>query len=263
VKLFKLPTSILLLQILIFTAGSDLLSQTAGNFNFSVTTASTGGYSPNHLIAIWIEDNSPVFVKTRVLYSSLSNLDHLGTWISRSGSNTVDATSGATLTTHGTVSFIWNGTDISGNVVPDGTYNVWVEMAWASSLTTGKSVNSYSFSKGPAPFSSTPAGTTNLTGINLNWTPGSSAVANEMQNDDVRLFPNPTNGLLNIDFKKAAMACTIQVINDAGVLVYNERLDFVPVVTRQFDFSFLAPGGYYITLRMPGKDVTFRVIRMK
>jgi hypothetical protein len=258
---FILPF-LVILMLFVSTEGR-LKSQTAGNFTFSVTTTSTGGFTPKHILAIWIEDNSASFVKTKVLYSSVSNLDHLGNWISKTGSNTVDAISGATLTTHGNISFIWNGTNISGIVVPDGTYTVWVEMAWASSLTTGKSINSFSFTKGPAAFNSNPASTANLNGISLTWTPGASAINNETATSDFRVFPNPAQGFLNIDFKRPLAGCVIQIINDAGVQVLNERLYDVQIGIKTIDISSLAPGIYYITFHMPDKNITSRIIKMR
>jgi hypothetical protein len=262
-KPFSLKILILFSALFLFTTGNKLLSQTAGNFVFSVTTTSTGGYSPKHLIAIWIESSAPSFVKTKIMYCG-ANFDHLATWTSRTGSNLVDATTGATLATHGTVSFIWNGTDVSGNIVPDGTYNVWVEMAWAASLTTGKTVAIYSFTKGTNSFSLTPANTANFYGINLTWTPsGTTSIESEIQDKEIRVFPNPTKGLLNIDFKTAAPVCLVQVINETGVLVFTKSFKNVPAGITSLDLDILAPGQYFVTIHVPGRDTSFRIIRIK
>jgi hypothetical protein len=136
-----------------------------------MSTTSSGGYSPKHLVAIWIENSTGTFIKTKVKYSSSSNYDHLGNWTGKSAQNTVDATTGATLNTHGTVTFTWNGTNVAGAQVADGIYKVWVEMAWASSLTTGKTTTSFSFTKGTSPDHQTPANLTNFANITLDWVP--------------------------------------------------------------------------------------------
>jgi hypothetical protein len=257
------PVGLLLLLLLI--TGSSLYSQTAGTFSFSVvTTAPSGTYGTKHIMAIWIENSSPTFVKTKIMYSKTSNWDHLATWTSKSGGNLVDATTGATLATHGLVSFLWNGTDVSGVVVPDGAYKVWVEMAWDANLTTGKTITSYSFTKGPSSFTAAPANTANFLGVNLAWTPSTpTSIENDMQNDDIKVYPNPTSGLLNIDFKKSALACNVLINNNAGVQVYKEVMADVPVGIKSLDLSLLAPGAYYVTLQMPGKVVTFMIIRKK
>jgi hypothetical protein len=262
---YPIRPALLLLVCLLIMSNSNISSQTAGNFSFSViTTAPTGSYGTKHLMAIWLENSSPTFVKTKIMYSSAGNWDHLATWTSKSGGNLVDATTGATLSTHGLVSFIWNGTDVSGNVVPDGNYNVWLEMAWDKSLSTGKTLTSYSFTKGPVSFSSTPPNTANFLGTNLTWTPSpATSIENDMQNDDIRVYPNPTSGILNIDFKREALACNIRVNNTTGVQVYKEVMADVPVGIKSLDLSLLAPGAYYVTLEMPGKVVTFMIIRLK
>ena len=149
------------------------MSQTSGTLIYSMNTTSTSGYSPKHLVAIWIENSSGTFIKTKMKYSSSSNYDHLATWTGKSAKNLVDAVSGATLTSHGKLTFTWDGTDVSGSQVADGTYYVWVEMAWASSLTTGKIVTSFPFTKGTSTDHRAPADMTNFTAITLDWTPAS------------------------------------------------------------------------------------------
>ena len=242
----------------------ELLSQTSGTFSFTVTTTSTGGFSPEHLLAIWIENGSASFIKTKIKYSSNSNLDHLATWTTKSGGNVVDAVTGSTLTSHGTVTFLWNGTNVSGTLVPDGGYNVWLEMAWGSSLTTGKTVNSYQFTKGPDIFTSNPANTANFLSMGLTWTPsGTTGVDDAMEGEDVRVFPNPTTGLLKIDFKRSFSGCLVNIVSETGAQVYTERFSETVSGVKTFDLSSLAPGPYYVTLHTPEKDITFMIIRVK
>jgi len=66
------------LLLFLFTTGT-MFSQTAGTLSFSVTTTSTGGYSPSNLLAIWIENNSTAFIKTKIRYAGPDDLDHLQT----------------------------------------------------------------------------------------------------------------------------------------------------------------------------------------
>jgi hypothetical protein len=245
------------------TAVSELFSQTAGTFSFSVVTTSTGGFSPEHYLAIWIENGSAAFIKTKISYTNPADLNHMQTWVTKSGQNVVDAVTGSTLTTHGTITFLWNGTNVSGTVVPDGSYFVWLEMAWAQDLTTGKTVNSYPFTKGVTPFHSTPANTANFSSIVLDWAPLSTGIEGTLESKDFNVYPNPSTGLLNIDFKNSGKECTLQIINEAGQVVYKEKISDFTSGLRTFDLTRLSPGIYFCTLNFPGEYFVFSLIMAK
>lgn len=239
-----------------------LSAQTAGTFTLSLNTTSTGGYSPKHLIAIWIENNSPNFVKTKLMQSSDGNLDHLGQWTSRTGSNTVDAITGATLSTHGNVTVVWNGTDVNGTVVADGIYTVWVEMAWGSSLTTGKTYTTFTFTKGASTFHSAPADLTNFTGITLDWVPGiATAIEKIAETSNVVLFPNPTSGLLNIKFRNDHVASRVRIFNDSGMLVYDESVSKLSGADKKIDISNLPSGVYLVSFDFDFGFETIRIVK--
>ena len=246
--------------IFFFFATGALLSQTPGTLSFSVTTTSTGGYSPAHVMAIWIENSTTSFIKTKIRYSNSENLDHLQTWVTKSGQNVVDAITGATRTTHGTITFLWNGTNVAGTVVPDGDYSIWLEMSWASSLTTGKTVNSFPFTKGTAIFHSTPANTANFLSPVIDWTPASTAVEGLLENKDIVVYPNPSSGLINIDFKNPHQEGLMEVISINGKVVYAEKISDVPAGKRTFDLSSLSDGIYFCRLRFPGEEIIFSFI---
>lgn len=242
--------------------------QTTGTFDFSVTTTSTGGFSPSHLLAIWIQNNnvsgsSAGFVKTKIKYCSNGNLDHLQTWVNSSGQDVTDATTGATLTSHGTITFLWNGTDVSGTLISDGTYYTWLEMAWAQDLTTGKTVNSYSFTKGPSLFQSSPANTANFLSLSLTWTPLTTGIKGILENPDVKVYPNPTSGQLYIDFKHPEKECSVNIFNADGVIRFQKKISDLHSGPETFDLSLLPSGTYYCTLHFPGKDIVFTVILSK
>lgn len=91
------------------------------------TTVSVGGkYSPSHVGAVWITDSSGKFVKTLQEWGT-KRQGYLTKWKASSGSNTVDAITGATLKSHGTHKLDWNCTNVSKAAVPAGTYNVNAE----------------------------------------------------------------------------------------------------------------------------------------
>lgn len=190
-------TAIMISQLFL---GSTAKSQTAGTLTCSYTTVSSGGYSPNNCLACWIERADGTFIKTKVKASKSSNFDHLATWTSQpSYNNYVDAVSGNTRT-NGLLTITWNGTDLSTNIVTDGTYKVWVEFAWASSLTTGKTVQSFSFTKGPAADHQTPANMTNFTGITLDWVPLGVGIDENSDQQNFSISPNPVNASSTINY---------------------------------------------------------------
>lgn len=172
---------IILVLILGIFISMNANSQTAGTLSFNVTTTFTGGsWGSNSNFVVWIENSTGAFVKTRILYGN--ELDHLQQWTSKTPTDDItDAITGATKTTNPFVypAVIWTGNDITGsspyNLLPDGTYNVSMELAWASSkvLGTGRQIYTASFIKGPSPQTVTPSDQTNFTGLSLQWTPAS------------------------------------------------------------------------------------------
>jgi hypothetical protein len=241
----------------------QLFSQTNGTFSFSVTTtAPSGSYGTENLLAIWIENSQSAFIKTKVKYLS-GELDHMATWVSKSGQNVVDATTGPTRAGHGTVTFLWNGTDVNGTLMPDGSYKVWLEMAWDRSLTTGKTVNSFTFTKGVSAFNSTPANTANFLSIVLDWTPLSTGIEGMLESKDMIVYPNPTSGILNLDFKKSEKECLIKIINEAGKVEFTQKITDVQAGPRSLDLSRLQNGNYYCILHLLEKDIVFSIILLK
>jgi hypothetical protein len=256
--------SALLLLFLPALTGGDLYSQTTGTLNFSVTTTSTGGYSPRHFLAIWIETNGGSFVKTNVAFTNSGDLDHMQTWVQKSGENVVDAATGGTITSHGTVTFLWNGTDVSGSLVADGSYLAWLEMAWASSLSTGKTVNSFPFTKGSTVFQSNPSNFANLLNVSLTWTPSTvTGIEGLLESKEINVYPNPSSGILNIDFKKAQNECLLQLMDGSGRIAYSERLTDIPIGLKTFSISSLPDGTYFCNLRFRDKVVVFTLILAK
>jgi len=219
----KKITFILLVVILMISPvflNQDLYAQTAGTFTCSYTTVSTGGYTPKNVIAVWIETNSGTFVKTKLKYCSNGNLDHLATWTGKSGLNVVDAITGSTRTANGAMTFVWNGTDVSATLVADGTYKVWIEFAWASSLTTGKTVEPFSFTKGATADHQTPVSSANITGITLDWVPAGVGIIEKQDKEIFSVSPNPINNQTTINYSLIDLSdVTISLYDVTGKLM--------------------------------------------
>ena len=140
---------------------------TSGLIVSTVTSGTGGSYAPKNVVAIWIENSSGTFIKSLTVYAAERKYD-LTNWGSSSNENTTDAVTGATRSGFGTISGVWDGTDVKGNVVPDGTYNVCMELTDKS--TTGN-FSTFSFTKGATAQTLTPANVPSFSNISIKWLP--------------------------------------------------------------------------------------------
>lgn len=143
--------------------------KTAGSLSVTTITSTTGGtYAPRNVVAIWIEDNSGKFIKT-LLVKAQSRMGYLQNWLSATPTaNNVDAITGATAMSYGTLTCSWNGTDYYGTLVSDGTYRVCME------LTDKDATGNFSYStftKGTTTDTQTPANKPSFSSISIKWTP--------------------------------------------------------------------------------------------
>lgn len=169
--------TLILLTVFALLAGTNAFAQnTAGTVTFSVTTSSNGGqYSPKNIVAIWIKNSSGTFVKTLKVMAA-QRIQYLYKWKASSSSNTVGAVTGATLSNHTSHSVSWNVTNVSGSVVPDGTYQVWVEFTDADAQGP---YTSYSFVKGIAAVDTSYANISKFSNAHLTWTPTPTGISSQ------------------------------------------------------------------------------------
>ena len=242
----------LLLSISLFTCGL-LQAQTQGTLSFSFTQTAHTSYTGNkNVLAVWIQSSTGTFVKTRLRYAGGGTSDHLPTWAVNSGGtasncmatacNKVGATTGATLTSFGTRTLTWDGTDASGNLVADGTYKVTIESCWNHG-TSAKTTRSFTFTKGTAADVQTPADDANFTGIALAWNPSGAGVEETTNDINVSIHPNPSsNGIFTVDFNYAT---NVSAVNLAGEEVYTEEIK-MNEVSKTLNLSNVPNGVYFI-----------------
>ncbi|MEY4286187.1 MAG: hypothetical protein RL511_260 [Bacteroidota bacterium] len=231
-----------------------LFSQTQGTLTLAFTQVPHTSYTGNkNVMAVWIQTSSGTFVKTRKRNAGGGTSDHLPVWAVNSGGNanncmsgacnTIGATTGATLNSFGNINVSWDGTDASGNLVPDGTYKITVESCWNHG-NTAKASRSYTFTKGPNADIQTPTDDANFTGIALAWNPSGAGVEEVASPLVVSVSPNPSSdGIFEVSFNKAT---SISVYNLAG-----EETIVVPVVNEQkkvLDLSAMPNGVYFIAV---------------
>lgn len=238
-----------------FFVSSLLSAQTTGTLTLAFSqTPHTSYQGTKNVMAVWIETSTGTFVKTRARNAGGGTSDHLAVWAVKSGGpagnclaancNVLGAITGATLSNFGNRNFSWDGTDASGNVVPDGTYKITVESTWnhGSAATTTRS---YTFVKGAAQDIQTPASDANFTNITLAWNPAGSGLAEKTPEIIVSIKPNPSaNGVFNVTFNYATR---VSAINLAGEEVYAEEVKMNEVY-KEVDLSNLTSGVYFICL---------------
>ena len=144
-------------------------ANSTGTLSVSVlTVAPGGGYAPKNVVAIWIETNAGVFVKSLLVYANARKVD-LSTWYSNISSvstsaSTLDAITGATQSSNTTRTCTWNGKDVNEAVVIDGTYKVCMNIADGKTAAA-----SFPFTKGTTAVTLTPANVTGFSNISISW----------------------------------------------------------------------------------------------
>jgi flagellar hook assembly protein FlgD len=173
-------------------------AQTPGTLTFSVTTTEpAGNYTGVNVVALWIQDTTGNFVKTKIRYAQ-SRIQYLTKWITASNYNVVDAVTGPTRSNQGTLSFTWNATNAAGAVVNDGYYRVYIQMSDANNAGTWTYVQ---FKKDTNALDLTPANSGYFTNMSLHW--------------------NPTIGIAEDAGKSLQFNCSPNPISGKGVITYN------------------------------------------
>lgn len=254
-----------LIAIIIFSAffAEKTEAQTAGSLTFSfAATEPSGNYTNAIVLAIWIENSSGTFIKTKMRYAGIRK-QYLNVWISKSSENVVDATTGATCGL-GTKSITWNGTNVSGTLVPDGTYKVWIQM---SDKNSNGPTASLTFTKGATADHQTGA-TGNFTNMVLDWTPLGVGIAESVSGDlSVKCFPNPFSTETTIDY-------TLENPSTVSISVYDLQGNLVKTLVDSEESygnnsitwsatSDIAPGAYYVSIKTGTNSIVKKVLLTK
>ena len=232
-------------------------AQTPGTLSFTFTpvTKSPGYSGTKNYLAVWIQDNTGKFIKTKYATNKGAEADHLPTWAKISSNNAttnctsascnvVDATTSATLGSFTKKTMVWDGKNVSGTTVADGVITVKIEECWNHG---GSATKTYTFTKGPNPDHQMPADDANFTGAMLDWLPTSTVNVDEVAsvNPVINVYPNPTEGIFNVEFKNAQ---NIKVINSLGVVVYDEKVEQLTEGIKHIDLSHFSNGVYFINV---------------
>ena len=242
-----------LITLFFFFVALLTFAQTEGTLSVSVATSATGGnYAPKNIVAVWVEDNQGNFVKTLLAYAQ-TRKTHLNTWeasTTAAGSpfNTVDAITGATKSSHATRTCTWNGTDVSGAIVTDGTYRLRMELTDKNG--TGN-FSTFTFTKGPVAESQNPANVPSFSNITIVWEPATTGINDPELAKLYSVSPNPTSGVFRVIGKDIS---GIQLFNAAGSLIHQGN-------NTSFDLSEQPEGVYYLKITTEKGIVTKKVVK--
>jgi hypothetical protein len=250
---------------------SQLEAQTAGTLSFTFTQPTpTSPSGTKNVEAVWIENSAGNFVKTRVRYVGNGTSDHLPTWTSKSGKNTVDATTGATLTSStnptafGTKTIVWDGKDVNGTLVADGTYTVWIESSWQTSLAsnTHNTIVNFSFTKGATAEHLTPADAGYFKTVSVDWTPGTTAVSEINNNATIVIYPNPTQRYFTVDLSGIQGEYKLMIYSVSGQKVY-ESSEKVATSSKTIDMASYESGLYIVKIFSGNQSRSYKVFYSK
>ena len=276
--------------ITLFSATTFAQVKTAGTLTFTFnqpSPTSPAVTNKSNVLAVWIESSTGTFIKTRYRFASNSTSDHLPTWAAKSGGtlsncmstacNVAGAITGASrkataiatvptvtpgILNFGSKTVTWDGTDKAGVVVADGAYKVWVESSWNDG--PGNSHNeiiSFTFNKGTVTETLTPTGDSYINTVTTKWSPTLATDSFSLTPEAV-IYPNPTNGIFNIDVKNAVN--NIKVINLLGEEVYNEKVSNENAgTTKMVDLTRFVNGMYIVSLTNEVGTSNYKVILNK
>jgi len=270
----KLKLLFIISSLFCFTA--VLQAQTDGTLTFTFTQGAPvftddGGCA----LAVWIQSGT-TFTKTNLRYVGGGTDDHLPTYGAKAGwttvnnastANAVDAVTGATRKNSTTPAALdnysvqWDGTDVSGNTVADGTYTIWYEAAWVDGTDNASDfVNSgFSFTKGTSIFTDNPSNVGPLSAMTITWTPATLSIDSVYKNK-VTLYPNPSKGVINITYKDIPVS-KIDVVNILGQIVKSIKLDPSNSQTSErIDLSSHARGLYIINISTNETSSSYKVV---
>ena len=196
---------------------------------------------------------------------------HLVKWVASSNNNVVNATTGATLPSHQLHNISWDCRDVNGNLVPDGTYEIWVEYTSRNSASGGAvgPFTKVAFTKGPDVVSITVPDETYFHNMVLNYTPLGVGVENELSTTlDFATFPNPFNSKLNVTFQLPVTGfVNISAYDMSGKRVVELVNEVLPEGDNSFSWEGKAengqrlnPGVYFLRIINQGKMFMHKVV---
>lgn len=232
-------------------------TSTSGEVTFTVRTVTENGtYSPKHVLAIWVEDANG-FVKSRLVRAN-QRKQYLYKWMASSNNNVVDATTGATLSSHQTHTITWDCTGLDGNEVSDGEYHIFVEYTDKHAQGPWTMVT---FVKGPDEQHIMPGDLQFLKDMQLDFIPLVNGVGTLKGSQNTLVYPNPGSGIFHIQNVFSGNV-TVQLFDVQGKQVYNSSIqNSSPNSELSIDLTELPNGTYIVDLNDGSKHFVNKLIK--
>lgn len=240
----SIPVWILILMSAAFSTNA----QTAGQLSVTVTTLTYGGtYAPKHVIAIWVQNKTGVYIKTLLAYAATRKA-YLSSWGTATSSiyNTVDAITGATQSTHGTLNCTWNGSNLTGTVLGDDTYNVVMEMTEGGN----NKLLTIPIKKGTTQQIVTPGNVSGFSNITVKWIPASTDIEDIKVDKLYNVYPNPAKNTIHVN---DADIREIQILTLSGKFLFSSKKNTLNVAK-------LPKGIYLVILKYEKNSITKKLV---
>lgn len=254
------------------SAQTDNSASTNGSLTFTVKSITNNStYSPRNVFAIWIKDSTGNFVKS-IKVMAAAQKKHLVKWKASSNSNTTDAITGSTLSTHQTHTVTWNCTNVAGQLVPDGKYTICVEYTSTNSASNGNQgpFLTVDFHKGTVNEHVAPANAPYYQNIVADWVVDYTAAEKPEQASKImQVFPNPSSDVVGFSLK-------CNVVSQIELSIYdlsNKKIsavvhDIIGTGDHHFEWNGntetgekVAPGVYIARLMLNGKTYVYKIIK--
>lgn len=232
-------------------AQKNIMAAEAVNIEFT-TVSDNGQYSPHHVLAVWITDQSGNFVRT-ITKRAVNEGYYLFKWKLSSFGDIADAITGATITSHETHEYSWNCKNKDGAIVNDGNYSVNIE--YADNDSQGP-IAKIDFTKGDTS-QITPADESYYKNMKVKYNSDISSVS-EIDNINLNFVinPNPATNYLQVSVSNNNIY-EIEIININGKTIFsgnnynsNTRLDISEIET----------GVYFIFVKSNSKSGVQKIL---
>jgi flagellar hook assembly protein FlgD len=253
--------SFLLLLVIQF---HSLTAQTDGALTFSVrTTTNSGFYSPENILAIWLETSSGTFVRTFKVRAA-NRIQHLYTWKVASSLNMADAITGPTLPNHTTHFVTWNCRNLNNELMPDENYRIRVE--FTEEHQQGP-LATYTFTKGSVSQTLNFPDQSYFKDAVLTYNAITGIVQTASSNNPV-VFPNPFNESVSFSFQHNCQEPNFfRIFDRNGTLVYYSEISSGISLNHTFEWSgntssgeTLPAGTYFYSFQCKEQHYTGKIL---
>ena len=233
---------------------NSVWAQSQGKLQVTTTTSSAGGnFAPKNIVAIWVENENGKFVKTLAAFAQ-TRKTYLTTWkksTTDAGSvyNVVDAVTGATRTSHGTLTCAWDGSDYQGNQVSDGTYNIKFELT--DKDATGN-LAAFTFKKSSASQEQTPDDVPSFKSTSLKWESlSTNGLEKSLKSNELEIRFDPSSHQLSV---AGVTVKKLEIFNMEGKLVLTGK-------TSQLNMNNLSDGIYVVVINSDRNNFSRKVLK--